>query len=387
VCDILQPECQSQLFAVMRCMHGDAELGVEQPPVLLLDEAEALAYGTPENMAPSMADMGSADFTAAVRGLELLGLLEPGLVADEMDVESVTLSSALAFYSSDTREIVIIDRGASMADVDADGVLAHEFIHALQDAKHNLVEFDSRTSETDGNLAIASVVEGEATLYQLMLLLAYRGIGFDSRAYRAIFADTPSSAEAAELEAGSPIVTAGSIFPYTYGARYMAETWLQGKALAIDALFQTPPTSSLQVMLGAGADAPQAALFVDAPAAPAGQHLATEDVLGAWVLDSLMAELMGPADRVSLPGLASRWRGDHVWVYAADGDTPLVTVLAAVHWEDSEAATRFAELMRARVVAGGASSVQVKGTTTEIVVTEQLDDVASWATLLDSSLP
>jgi hypothetical protein len=371
----------------MRCMHGDVELGVEQPPVLLLDEAQALAYGAPENMAPSMGDMGADDFAATIRGLELFGLLEPRLIGDEMDVAGVMLSTALAFYSPETREIVIIDRGEPLADLDADALLAHELIHALQDARHNLIEFDSRALETDGRLAAASVVEGEATLYQLMLLLAYRGIGFDTRAYRAIFADTASSAEAGALEAGSPLVTAGSIFPYTYGARYMAEAWLQGKALAIDALFQAPPSSSLQVMLGAGSAAPQVVSFVDAPAAPAGQHLASEDVAGAWVLYSLMAELMDATERASLPSLASRWRGDHVWVYAADGDAARVTVLAAVHWEDSEAATRFAELMQARVVEGATSSVQVKGTTTEVVVTEQVGNLDTWARLLDSSLP
>src|SRR4051812_46893403 len=246
-CDILTADCEKNLFGLMACLRGEDTAGLSPPPVHLLSEADAAALLQSEPDAPPQAL--DPDFLPSVRGLELLGLLAPGLITSQADILDVSLQQELAFYLPETRSIVIIDRGTPLASLDADEVLAHEFVHALQDTRHHLLDFGSDPSlDSDQSLALTSVVEGDAVLYQLLLSIAHHGLREDEVDYSSLFAYLTSSGDEASLTAGSPMITASDIFPYTYGARYAGERWLSEGRQRPDSLFDDPPGSTLEVM-------------------------------------------------------------------------------------------------------------------------------------------
>ena len=67
--------------------------------------------------------------------LSLLDLLPPQVTAREAGTDDVATRTA-AFYSWEYRDVTIIDRGERMDSDESVAILAHEFVHALQDEGH-----------------------------------------------------------------------------------------------------------------------------------------------------------------------------------------------------------------------------------------------------------
>jgi len=368
----------------MACLHGDPSES-EPPPVRLLDEASALELvsGNMTEMTDAvdpMQDMAGDErgFRAEVRALELLGMLSPGLIEAPADVAEVTVSNLLAYYYIPTREIVIIDRGDPVTDVDANAVLAHEFVHALQDRRYGLATFGGEVAgDADGSLAVGSLIEGEATLYQYLLTFAYRGVDFRYFNFPRFFNDLVLYGEDATLEAGSPAITASGIFPYTLGARYAGEIWLLGGADALEAQFQAPPSTSWEVIENRP-PATNVERFEQNPVPLDGSTLLADDVAGAWVVAATLGSAGVDVLEDSLSELAGHWRGDHYWVFTTADETPTVTALWAIEWSAPPNAERFAALAAALAPAGAALRLETEGTTTRITATERPEELDAW---------
>ena len=385
-CDIMTEPCQRELFALMACLHGDPSES-EPPPVRLLDEASALtlvsgdaAMSEMTDAFDPMQDMAGDEraFRAEVRALELLGMLSPGLIEAPADVAEVTISNLVAYYYIPTREIVIIDRGDPVTDVEANAVLAHELVHALQDRRYGLATFGvDVAADADGTLAVGSLIEGEATLYQYLVTFSYRGADLRYFNFPGFFNDLVLYGEDATLQAGSPAITASGIFPYTLGTRYAGEIWLLGGADALEAQFQAPPRSSWEVIQ----NRPPAAnveRFEQSPAPLDGSTLLAEDVAGAWVVAAALGSAgMNVLDE-SLSELGGHWRGDHYWVFASADETPAVTALWAIEWDAPPNPERFAALGAALAPAGAALRLETEGTTTRITATERAEELDAW---------
>jgi hypothetical protein len=393
-CDILSAGCQRELFELVVCLRGGGE-AAERPPVRQLDEASAIALlgEAPESgamtegldaMSARMFDERA--FRLEVRGLELIGLLAPALIEEPSDVIEETISDVLAYYRVSIGDVVIIDRGEPVDDLLANSVLAHEFVHVLQDRRHDLATFGG-SEDSDGVLARDSVVEGEASLYQYLLLFAYEGVDLARLSFPAFFADIASFGLELTLEAGSPALTASSIFPYTYGTAYAGTHWLSGGSTALDALYQSPPRTSWEV-LGGVPDAAHGAGFDTPPAALDGYELVASDVVGAWVSVAMLAGLeAGSTSAAELPGLATRWLRDRYWVYATAEEPPAVAVAWAIDWTESAAAARFADLAASLAPAGAVLRLDTTGASTRIVAVERRDDLEAWRSRLAELAP
>jgi hypothetical protein len=389
-CDILTADCQRELFGLAACMHGDAGPG-EAPPVRQLDPASAIALIEEASDGMSMTDgvdamsdtaFDEAAFRAEVRGLELIGLLEAGMIETPSDIVDATVEDLLAYYFLPTQEVVIIDRGEPVDDLDANAVLAHEFVHALQDRRHELASFGVGL-DSDGSLARSSLIEGEATLYQYVMYLAYSGNDVRNVNFRALFADLTSFGTERTLQVGSPALTADSIFPYTFGTRFAGQHWLSGGSAAVDALYATPPRSSWEVLGGDAATELQA--FAQAPAPLAGYFAVSDDVAGAWVSVAMLAGLPGASDiAAELPELASRWRGDRMWIY--DSPDAGVATLWAIEWSSAEAAQRFSELAASFAPAGATLRLDTSRSSTRITAAERAEDVEAWQARLAEAM-
>jgi hypothetical protein len=376
-CDIRTAKCQTDLFQLVGCLRGEDLASAGPPPVSLLSEADATAMVL-EQSDPSVA-APDADFSAKVRGLELLGLVDPGLIASQSDVVDVTIEAVAAFYQTTTRSVVIIDRGDPLDDSDADAVLAHEFVHAWQDRRHDLNSFgDEPDLDSDRSLALTSVVEGEAMVYQLLLMLAYRGVNLKQANYTGMWESLVTQGEQLASAEGSPMVTAPGIFPYTYGTRYMGEHWLDGSHEELDSIFEQPPASSLEVMLdSSGASLPAIETFDVMPSPLDGYRYVADDVAGAWVVFSRLLDLSSSAYADSLRELSTHWRGDRFWVYQTEDDQRDTAVVWWMDWSDPISAVRAAEMI-ASAARPAAAQVEVQGSRLRVVVSERGADLSGW---------
>ena len=387
-CDIRSPKCQSDLFELVGCLRGEDLAGAGPPPVSVLSEADATAMVLEQTDTPAAAPDAEVDFSAKVRGLELLGLVDPGLIASQSDVVDVTIEAVAAFYQPTTRSVVIIDRGDPLDDSDADAVLAHEFVHAWQDRRHDLNSFgDEPDLESDRALALNAVVEGEAMVYQLLLMLAYRGVDLKQANYTGMWQSLVVQGEELASAEGSPMITAPGIFPYTYGTRYMGEHWLDGSHEELDSIFAQPPASSLEVMLdSSGASMPVIEPFEVMPSPLDGYRHVVNDVAGAWVVFSRLLDLAGSAYADSLRELSSHWRGDRFWVYQTEDDRRDTAVVWWIDWSDAISAVRAAEMIGS-AARPAAAQVEVQGSRLSVVVSERGADLSSWTTRAADGVP
>lgn len=393
-CDIRKQSCQEELFGLMACLRGEDVASAGPPPVSVMNEEQALAR-VMEGEDSASSELAAADFRAEVRGLELLGLLEPGLLGASEDVLDITISTMAAYYKPSSKEVVIIDRGESLSDLSSNGTLAHELVHALQDRRHDLGSFGADPSlSSDQSLAMTAVVEGEATLYELLMTAAYRGLSLAQVNYGAAFESMVGFGDELTMTLGSPILSAGSVFPYTYGARFMGEHWLSGRASELDLMYSEPPASSLEVMLGEATAAEAAAAgkmeTFDVLPAPLDHHgFVVDDVAGAWVTFSRLLELSGSLQSAQrLRTVAERWRGDRFWLYRSQDDAP--QTFAAIwwtSWADADAAEQASELLAGFVPPGAVIDVEAVGARTRLVVTERPEELADWIERADEALP
>ncbi|MET0413628.1 MAG: hypothetical protein ABW217_20130 [Polyangiaceae bacterium] len=367
-CAITEASCQSEIFELMRCAYGVPEGTASIPPISLLTRAEAfeLLSGSPEDSG----DLDPADFEASMRARENLGLIEPGLVGSESDSLELTLEGVAGLYLFASQEIIVIDGGDSMADLAANTTLAHELVHALQDQVHDLGALSASIEQTsDAALAFASLVEGEASVYELQMWVAYQGRGMDALDYDWL----RDTGDDMSRESGSPALTARLIFPYTYGTRYAVDLWLAGGGAALSAAYGAPPADTLEVVAGTTADRTP---VDDMPAPLDGYSVLEEDVAGAWLMATTLAELSGdqPTD---LAVLAASWRGDRLVVYR-ESEGEGVVVDWTIHARDDAAAQRIAAIYEGWRPPAGELALRADGSTLHVVVSDAPSDAAEW---------
>jgi hypothetical protein len=398
VCDILDEACQNELFGLVACLREDPNPGAP-PPVRLLDEASAAALlgGAPQGSGmmeglETMAEpsLGEQAFRAQVRGLELLGMLTPGQIEQVSDVIDATIASFVAYYLPAQQEVIVIDRGAPLTGLDANMTLAHELVHAQQDTRHDLQSFGADLEpSSDAALAISSLLEGEASMYEYLIRFAYRGIDLGWIDYSAFFRDLTGAGSQATLEAGSPALTASSIFPYTFGTRYAGALWLDGGSAAVDARYEAPPLGSWDVLTLRAPDvASPIRRFDEAPTPLDGYTFVASDVAGAWVTAAVLSGLAGSAEeRATLPARAGRWRGDRLWIYDASEGAPGVVVLWAIEWADAESAALFATLGASLASEGAVLQIDTRGLSSRVVAAERAEDLAAWRERFAEAVP
>jgi hypothetical protein len=215
-------------------------------------------------------------------------------------------------------------------------------------------------------------------VYQLLLMLAYRGVNLKQANYTGMWQSLVIQGEQVASAEGSPMVTAPGIFPYTYGTRYMGEHWLDGSHEELDAIFEQPPATSLEVMLdGSAANLPEIETFDVMPAPLDGYRYVADDVAGAWVVLSRLLDLSGSVYADSLRELATHWRGDRFWVYQTEDERRDTAVVWWMEWSDPISAVRAGEMI-ASAARPAAAQVEVQGSRLRVVVAERGKDLSSW---------
>ena len=196
----------------------------------------------PALLESTMTDDDRRWFAETTTLYRLLGYLGP----DE-DYETLYMQFAaeavIGFYVSTTDRLYVVTEDGRGFDNLSDNereTLAHELMHALQDYHFDLeAAFKALADNRDQNLAYTAVVEGDATVHEVLadgrrgMLL---GPGYAALADVSLAQEIPAAIER-ELR-----------FPYTTGADWVASLKATGGTAAIDELLREPPLTTAVVL-------------------------------------------------------------------------------------------------------------------------------------------
>ncbi len=130
--------------------------------------------------------------------------------------------------------------------------LAHEMTHALQDQYYGLENYLSPDLENDDEaLALASLVEGDATLVMFAYTMAPMGQKVtDIPDYVELLRQQLSFMEASSpsLASSPSYIKETMMFSYSFGAEFVKEFLLKNSWNELESLYKNPPRTTEQIM-------------------------------------------------------------------------------------------------------------------------------------------
>lgn len=316
-CDIHDAACRQAVLDVVACMRGYDET-VRQPPTEFLQLEDLLDDSEP------VAGQVQAD-TDTRRGLSLLGLVSPREVEADAALNA-QVDNIAAIYSNTDGTVYVIENpgGQSLSDSDVGGsvdaylmsILAHEYVHFLQDREFNLTKYaEALSPRLDPMLASISAIEGEAMLFEGYFTYLMRGVAKPESDVLDNLTAFVDFAEAQLREVASPVLEARMLFPYTYGA-YSAALLHQADESSDFGELRTAKSTLpyIERRWGTVADHDLVQPVELSSFDEHGFDVVAEDNLGPWMVNAMFGrELSFPKDAAL--AVAGKWRGDRLTVW------------------------------------------------------------------------
>lgn len=270
------------------------------------------------------------------QGRTLLPYYELGILP-QVSTATLRVPHTVAFYVPGQRQLYV-SVGAREGHMDDQSLLAHAYIHALQDQYFNLGALDARAQTTDARLATLALVEGDALLSTA--LYRYRDLEaaeWERLAAMVMQSELPDYGE--EINAVEAWITLRR-FPYWEGYRFIHALLRQGGWEAVNSAYINLPRSTTEIIhpaLYLGNRAPARVVVPDIGSVlPNGWKMLTQDTLGEFVI-GLYLEKALPSDIAWKA--AAGWNGDTFVVWAnADGGRVLIW---RTIWESTAEAAEF----------------------------------------------
>ena len=291
-----------------------------------------------------------------LKTLSAFGLIEetPNLLDRLIDFYA---SQVIAFYDPEPRRFFVVKGAAAdlekhgkkdleeeldvpgMAGMSEKLIFAHELTHALQDESLKLDKrMKSLKDNGDQALALESLLEGEATLVMV----------------RVVLADLPGADEGAEEMLG-PLLSAGALersgvpkdipdyfvdqlfFPYSEGTAYVRRVVKEKGWSAMDRLWKNPPRTTSEILHEGAFFTPAEDLLPSKSEklGPAGSRYLYSDTLGEWTLRFLLRREL-PEDEAD--SAAAGWRGDRIAFFSSPRG---IAYLWRVRLDSADAAGKF----------------------------------------------
>lgn len=352
-CDTQKSECQRRLLTLAACMRGDAP--GELPPVTVMTQPEYTLY-----LQNKLAEQEPAPvpnhYEVALTQLQLS--VPGGLSGDAWIAQQVEF--IWGFYRLDSKDIVLIDHGASFDARQASSVLLHEFIHTLQDRSVDLqtLEREQGTSY-DNFLAVDAMIEGEARFFQDRYGASILGLDPKSVDWPLHYQNSAERETASLFSRTSHYSESYDVFPYSWGARYVNIARQSGEAARLLPQYENPPTQTRSVMASTTSVVDDVVTRELAALEPSAEWAEVDcGTLGAWGTFLTFAPLTSSE---AGQALALDWRGDSFCVYA-NGDETLLS------WRldlDNEASAAALSVPAAQLVA--TTGVRQSGTRLTLV--------------------
>lgn len=247
------------------------------------------------------------------------------------------------FYDPRTGEFYLVDW---LSLDEQKPVMAHELMHAIQDQNFNLRRFEKAFKEqSDQELAVQSLVEGEATV--VMFNYMFRASGVDITKVKiplkAMFEATGNDARFPVLASVPRVVRESLEFPYFYGAAFVHNVVYNSSWKRIDESYKDLPESTEQIMHPEKflkRESPVKVILKDvAETLGTGWKRVETDVNGEFGLYLILTEFM---EKGRAQAAAEGWGGDQYIFYEHTNkkDTALVMMTT---WDSEADALEFFE--------------------------------------------
>jgi hypothetical protein len=280
-----------------------------------MSELSGWEYGT---RASEMAHILGGDDLRVLGRLAAAG----GVLPEGTDLASLAASftavSAGATYSPLDKQVLVVDKFRD------EGLLAHEFTHALQDQHFDLMKLLLvRPYNFDRTESLFAVIEGDAMNVQRRL---EQGDSYGRRPLEDIIRQERERFGDYRKEIGAffpPLLTETFIFRYREGARFVEAVRRTRGERGVDALFQQPPASTEQILHPEkyeANEAPRLAQINEEAFAASGWTSVTSTPLGEIGVRGLL--MAGVADSVATRAAAG-WGGDRAYLFERAGGTPI----------------------------------------------------------------
>lgn len=298
---------------------------------------------------------GERDPEATLEPYISLGLLP------ETTLETYTPQAA-GIYISEQRQLYVSTHRPEN-DIDAQALLAHAYVHALQDQHFDLEAMESRATTTDSALAIQALIEGDATL--LTALYSYENpteadwVHLTDLIVQAERLSRPASPSLREQESeqfqSGDVLGPGEVwdrllsFPNWEGRLFATALFQDGDWEKINRAYTTPPRSTEQVIHPERyLEDPDDPTSVIIPALDIvldeDWDMALDDTVGEFITGLYLNQTL-PEER-ALQG-AEGWDGDKItsWEHS-DGRRVLVW---RTIWDDTTEAAEFERSLTALI--------------------------------------
>lgn len=316
-CDIRERACQDGLAALAACLRDD-------PPLddLRIDVLSESAYTNMVVAEVTEPKPSTIAFHHALTAFQLA----PVELPSAMTIAQQATAEIWGLYRASDKRIIVVDHGEPADSMQSNLTLLHEFIHALQDADYDLVNWPAGEpwNSFDSSLARKSLVEGEATFYEYRAAVPFLGLDVAQADFDSAFDEHLDYIIAKAFESDTPVNDSFFTFPYAYGVLQAYAAWQKGGPRGTDPLWASPAETTQAVMattLGLG-EAHESGIDIAAPDLPADPApfdtpltLSASDSLGAWGLTLLL----NSTHTDSPDKLALAWRGDRLFAAQAEG--------------------------------------------------------------------
>lgn len=269
--------------------------------------------------------------------LESLRLVDPATKNPEQSLIDLMQQQVLAFYDPLTHVYYAIDKlpsglPATPGMALEDSVAVHELTHALQDQRFGIGKSDLATRhDTDANLALHALIEGEASLVMMAKMLEPMGATVDSIVENDAMIDALAKASATMTASDTtPRYFVDSlVVPYTAGLKFVIAAYRHGGWPAVTRVYADPPRSMREIMHPEEyfSGKRTANSFSLAPPLPV-SHVLSVEHLGEWHWEFLVGA-----------EASQGWTGDRVTVAQDAFCNP--TVLVETKWESPARAAAF----------------------------------------------
>jgi len=267
-----------------------------------------------------------------------------GLIPEKIDLKKALLefysAEVVAYYDVRTKRLVLPDRAAGAGE-EIQVVVAHELTHALQAQHFPVVERLTKTSDDDGDIALQSIVEGDATLSGY----AYIGAGAKELAVLGPALQADMGNPPAGVKDVPQALIEEMFFPYYAGVGFLAPILAGGGWTDVDAVYAAPPLSTEQILhpekYFTDPDPPTRIDFGDLAALfPADWKEIESNVLGEFMTRVLFEQHLPKDDARTA---AEGWDGDRFVAYARGAEVAFVWASA---WDSQSDAEEFIEAYR-----------------------------------------
>lgn len=313
-CDITNSACQLSIFDSIAAMLGAEDV---TPPAIRTISVDQHAQEVRAGI--DLEDLTGEDATS--RGLRLLGFIpEASESLTETQIQ-YWINQIAAYYSRSSRSITVIDRDYD--PVDGQTILAHEFVHAIQDGQFNLNQVSAGVDTEDGVMGVRGVIEGDAMHSSFAWTYEHLGYAPDEIDWDTIHEDREAGARDDASNPEVALIDSASSFPYSYGFDFMTAATLSGGLLGRASAFEAPPGTAMEVMAGYDAVLPSFD-FPDVahPSPVQGHSVQVENRFGAWYVYGFLRRHEVSDDVAWMTALS--WLGDELAIY--DDGSQIVAV-------------------------------------------------------------